>query len=618
VQTLGIKELVTTVAAVQNDGTQRQNAFTELASRFQDMAFGCAYASVGDFHLAEDVAQEAFLAAYENLDQLKDPEAFPGWFRQIVLSKSNRQVRAKKPTVEADSPNTQALAASSPDPEAALETHQTQTLVHQAIAALPDHERLVTTHFYLTGYSQQEIAELLELPVTTVKKRLQRARQRLKGNMLDMVRDSFDQQRPSNDDRFVNALTLCQAAKEGDLHRVKQILAVEPDLFKALHPKHARQPIHYAARAGHAETVQYLLEAGANPIENIWYSRHSSALTLARERNHIAVVRVIEQWLATQHGTTSSGKHLSVEIRQQNLDEVRRLLDASPGLIHATDEAGNTPLHVAVETEQLELIIDLLDRGAPIDPKNAAAQRPIHLALSTSFYFRGTGRESVSSDKRHAIPGILLARGAAYDLWTASALGDTDRVNAILQENPEAADGMIWGALHGGHPDLVALCLERLSPLDEAGWFNLMDLASRMWRLTVPKNPGNAKPADFYACYELLLKHGVDPNSRFQEEETLLHRLSSNVWHLTEEDRMVFAGLLLDYGAQINALDSELKSTPLAWAVRYNWPNLVAYLLERGADPNLAGATWATPLAWTHKKDDVDIRQTLEKYGAQQ
>jgi ankyrin repeat protein len=97
-----------------------------------------------------------------------------------------------------------------------------------------------------------------------------------------------------------------------------------------------------------------------------------------------------------------------------------------------------------------------------------------------------------------------------------------------------------------------------------------------------------------------------------------LHRLSSNVWHLTEEDRMVFAGLLLDYGAQINALDSELKSTPLAWAVRYNWPNLVAYLLERGADPNLAGATWATPLAWTHKKDDVDIRQTLEKYGAQQ
>src|SRR5689334_16223122 len=59
-------------------------AFTELVRRYQDMAFGYAFSLLRDFQLAEDAAQEAFLAVYASLNALQTPEAFPGWLRGIV------------------------------------------------------------------------------------------------------------------------------------------------------------------------------------------------------------------------------------------------------------------------------------------------------------------------------------------------------------------------------------------------------------------------------------------------------------------------------------------------------------------------------------------------------
>src|SRR5947209_11434470 len=58
---------------------ERHEAFGELVAGFQDMAFACAYGVLGDFYLAEDAAQEAFITAWQRLDQLRAPEAFPGW-----------------------------------------------------------------------------------------------------------------------------------------------------------------------------------------------------------------------------------------------------------------------------------------------------------------------------------------------------------------------------------------------------------------------------------------------------------------------------------------------------------------------------------------------------------
>src|SRR6478752_2176480 len=75
------------------------DAFGQLVERFQRMAYAVAYTMLSDAHLAEDVAQEAFIEAYICLPKLREPAAFPGWFRRIVHKRGDRLVRGKGPAL---------------------------------------------------------------------------------------------------------------------------------------------------------------------------------------------------------------------------------------------------------------------------------------------------------------------------------------------------------------------------------------------------------------------------------------------------------------------------------------------------------------------------------------
>jgi len=178
---------------------ERVDAYGRLVERFRDMACGYAYAIVGDFHLAEDVAQEAFIAAFDKLGQLRKPEAFPGWFRRIVRSECGRATRRKLlPAAGVEAAAQVASAASAP--EEAAERKEMRDQVLRAIGGLSDPEREVTTLFYINGYSQKDIADFLEIPVGTVKNRLNASRSRLKERMLNMVKDTLHNSAP--DERF--------------------------------------------------------------------------------------------------------------------------------------------------------------------------------------------------------------------------------------------------------------------------------------------------------------------------------------------------------------------------------------------------------------------------------
>jgi len=72
------------------------DAYEPVVHRFQDMAVGYSYAILQDRHLAEDAAQEAFISAYFDLSSLKEPKAFPGWFRRIVLKQADRIGRKRR------------------------------------------------------------------------------------------------------------------------------------------------------------------------------------------------------------------------------------------------------------------------------------------------------------------------------------------------------------------------------------------------------------------------------------------------------------------------------------------------------------------------------------------
>ena len=212
-----IDSIVLRAADVDSSPVARHEAFGELVIRFQDMAFACAFAVLGDVYLAQDTAQEAFVVAWQKLAQLREPAAFPGWFKRIVLTQCNRLTRCKR--LQIVPLEGEVNATIDPGPHAAAERHDLVAKVLQAINALPENERLVTTLFYIDGYTQADIGDFLEVPVSTVNKRLYSARQRLKTNV-----ELFRQQRPSRDANFSNEVnTKLRPFNDPDWTRVSAI-----------------------------------------------------------------------------------------------------------------------------------------------------------------------------------------------------------------------------------------------------------------------------------------------------------------------------------------------------------------------------------------------------------
>ena len=173
-------------------------AFERLVRRFQDMAVGCAYARLRDFGLAEDAAQEAFIETYRKLADLRKPEAFPGWFRTTVLKFCDRITRRKRvPVVSLE--DGMAVASSGPRPDETLARAEIHEAVLEAVRALPGPQRMATSLFYINGYSQDEIAQFLEVPLTTVQKRLHDSRLKMKARMMDMVDQALKAHAPKVD-----------------------------------------------------------------------------------------------------------------------------------------------------------------------------------------------------------------------------------------------------------------------------------------------------------------------------------------------------------------------------------------------------------------------------------
>ena len=71
-------------------------AFAELVRVYQDLAVAYATSILGDYHLAEDAAQDSFVEAYRSLTALREPAAFGAWFRRVVFKHCDRLMRRKR------------------------------------------------------------------------------------------------------------------------------------------------------------------------------------------------------------------------------------------------------------------------------------------------------------------------------------------------------------------------------------------------------------------------------------------------------------------------------------------------------------------------------------------
>jgi len=173
-------------------------AFDRIVELFQDAVFGAACASVQNFHDAEEIAQEAFILAYQELPRLREPEKFPGWLRRITMTACSRFLRSRKAPHKGLS-TAVGIPADLPEPDAAAEASELRGRILREIGALSEKNRLTTTLHLINGYSYQEIGDFLEAPVSTIKSRLHESRKILQERLIKMAAEILNENKPGSE-----------------------------------------------------------------------------------------------------------------------------------------------------------------------------------------------------------------------------------------------------------------------------------------------------------------------------------------------------------------------------------------------------------------------------------
>ena len=179
------------------------NAFGQLVNKYQSAVYGLAFHLVGNFADAEDLTQEAFIKAFQNLSQLKDYAKFAYWLKQITANTCRRWLRQRQKEMshlgfphEIDEQSERGRIAT---PDELVESKERIQMVRQAMNTLSENNRIVLTLFYMDGLSYQDISEFLGLPVSTTKSRLHHARKKLKEEIVAMLGETFKQIKPEKD-----------------------------------------------------------------------------------------------------------------------------------------------------------------------------------------------------------------------------------------------------------------------------------------------------------------------------------------------------------------------------------------------------------------------------------
>lgn len=512
-------------------------AYEALVLRFQDMAVGYGYALLGDRQSAEDAAQEAFIAAYHELRTLREPAAFPGWFRRILFKHADRQ-RRQRPTVAL----TEAfdLPSTAPDPAETAERREFQATVMNAIEALPGHSREVVMLFYMAEYSLREISAFLEIPLGTVKTRLYTARQQLKARMITIMHDTFSDQRPSRNDEFANrVIRLFHATIEGDTAAVRALLEHDARLARANAMvgsslwKSPAPALHVAVMHGRKDIVDLLLAHGADidePDEQWKFTPLHQALDMGFLPDY-AALGMVDYLLAR-----GAQKDLFACLWMEDYDRAKTLVEQTPALVHALGPGNLPPLCYAGTPEMADFLVE---HGADM------AQRiPCRFDEQTPLRW-------LSLYDHNLLRHLLRRAGISLDAFLYCTFGDQDQVMALLAGDPRLLAGRT-GPDHVLEPDLTLLHL--------AVQHGHIEIARRLLDHGADVNATapavlNMTPLHFAVWRGRTEKGGAMPNA----EELLT---SPGVLHMPTP----IIRLLLEHGADVSLRDSVEQRTPLGWA----------------------------------------------------
>lgn len=165
-------------------------AFGQLVLRYQDRLYNTLCQVVGCREEAHDVAQDAFVQAFLKLDSFHRDAAFYTWLYRIAFNLAVTRKRRSKPTASLDQIRDTAgdnLATTDGDPTARLEQQERAAQVQTALATLSEEFRTVLVLREIDGCPYETIAEMLDLPVGTVRSRLHRARLLLREELIRVM-----------------------------------------------------------------------------------------------------------------------------------------------------------------------------------------------------------------------------------------------------------------------------------------------------------------------------------------------------------------------------------------------------------------------------------------------
>jgi RNA polymerase sigma-70 factor, ECF subfamily len=165
-----------------------RNAFGEIVELYKDKVFQLSFRMLGNRHEAEDIAQEAFIRAYVNIQSFNMNLKFSTWLYRIATNLCIDRLRKKKPDyyLDAEVAGTEGftmyshIPSDASLPEEDVESLELQESIQKEISKLPDKYRSVIVLKYIEEMSLNEISEILDIPLGTVKTRIHRGREALR------------------------------------------------------------------------------------------------------------------------------------------------------------------------------------------------------------------------------------------------------------------------------------------------------------------------------------------------------------------------------------------------------------------------------------------------------
>jgi ankyrin repeat protein len=416
------------------------------------------------------------------------------------------------------------------------------------------------------------------------------------------------------------------AIKAFNSQEVRNLIDKDPSLVHAADQR-GNQPIHWAALTRQIDLIDYLLERGADidaqrpdgarPIDLTGGDYHYRSWYRDLPGTGLQKHEVVIGYLIARGAYCD----ISVAAKIGYYHRVRELLEEDPGLAnrlppHVGYYSG-LPLRCAAGAGYMEIVKLLLDNGAnPNEPEPGIA--PTGGALHAAI-----------SGKHFDIVKLLLEKGADADSEVESS-GDCLFIAKWVKAPKEIID-------------LIASYSRKIKPSDESD----ADLTPETLALKLKDNPhmqtdhllndfiNGEKRAhidvmlrfqpellklqhfDRQAWYDnatikspefarWLFERGLSPDRRNWLGITLLHRCAA------KGDKEV-AALCLEFGGDINSVETEWSSTPLGWAAKEGNIEMVHWFLQRGADPQLPiDEPWARPIAWALRRGHSAIVRLLE------